>query len=76
MNIIYCTDMTLRIYLDVYSCSYLVMASTRGAHIMVADKIKIEKVPTSSVEKTDVLIGFSVVELPKNSLQMLDSGKF
>ena len=43
---------------------------------MVADKIKIEKVPTSSVEKTDVLIGFSVVELPKNSLQMLDSGKF
>ena len=44
--------------------------------VMVADKIKIEKVPTSSVEKTDVLIGFSVVELPKNSLQMLDSGKF
>ena len=43
---------------------------------MVADKIKIEKIPTSSVEKTDVLIGFSVVELPKNSLQMLDSGKF
>ena len=43
---------------------------------LVADKIKIEKVPTSSVEKTDVLIGFSVVELPKNSLQMLDSGKF
>ena len=37
---------------------------------MVADKIKIEKIPTSSVEKTDVLIGFSVVELPKNSLQM------
>ena len=44
--------------------------------LLVADKIKIEKVPTSSVEKTDVLIGFSVVELPKNSLQMLDSGKF
>ena len=46
-----------------------------GSNI-IADKIKIEKIPTSSVEKTDVLIGFSVVELPKNSLQMLDSGKF
>ena len=53
-----------------------IVASLTAINTMVADKIKIEKIPTSSVEKTDVLIGFSVVELPKNSLQMLDSGKF
>ena len=54
----------------------VILAIFNSVKGMVADKIKIEKIPTSSVEKTNVLIGFSVVELPKNSLQMLDSGKF
>ena len=37
---------------------------------MVAHIIKIENLPTFSGEKTDMLIGFSVVGLAKNTLKI------
>ena len=40
--------------------------------IMVADIIKIENLPTFSGQKTDMLIGFSVVGLAKNNLSLMN----
>ena len=39
---------------------------------MVADIIKIENLPTFSGQKTDMLIGFSVVGLAKNNLWLMN----
>ena len=39
---------------------------------LVADIIKIENLPTFSGQKTDMLIGFSVVGLAKNNLWLMN----
>ena len=44
--------------------------------IMVADIIKIENLPTFSGQKTDKLIGFSVVGLAKNTLWVMNLSNF
>ena len=46
------------------------------ANIMVADIIKIENLPTFSGQKTDKLIGFSVVGLAKNTLWVMNLSNF
>ena len=43
---------------------------------MVAYIIKIEDLPTFSGEKTDMLIGFSVVGLAKNTLWVVNLSNF
>ena len=43
---------------------------------MVADIIKIENLPTFSGQKTDKLIGFSVVGLAKNTLWVMNLSNF
>ena len=40
--------------------------------LLVADIIKIENLPTFSGQKTDMLIGFSVVGLAKNNLWLMN----
>ena len=44
--------------------------------ILVAYIIKIEDLPTFSGEKTDMLIGFSVVGLAKNTLWVVNLSNF
>ena len=44
--------------------------------LMVADIIKIENLPTFSGQKTDKLIGFSVVGLAKNTLWVMNLSNF
>ena len=43
---------------------------------MVTDIIKIENLPTFSGQKTDMLIGFSVVGLAKNTLWVMNLSNF
>ena len=43
---------------------------------LVAYRIKIEDLPTFSGKKTDKLIGFCVVDLLRNHLQMLNLSYF
>ena len=43
---------------------------------MVTDIIKIENLPTFSGQKTDKLIGFSVVGLAKNTLWVMNLSNF
>ena len=44
--------------------------------ILVGYIIKIENLPTESSEKTDMLIGFSVVGLVKNTLWVINLSNF
>ena len=44
--------------------------------ILVGYIIKIENLPTESSEKTDMLIGFSVVDLAKNALWVMNLSTF
>ena len=43
---------------------------------MVADIIKMTNLPTFSIQKTDMLIVFSVVGLAKNTLWVMNWSKF
>ena len=47
-----------------------------GSTTLVADIIKIENLPTFSGQKTDKLIGFSVVGLAKNTLWVMNLSNF
>ena len=63
--------------LTMISCHLMIsQLDATAAYTLVTDIIKIENLPTFSGQKTDKLIGFSVVGLAKNTLWVMNLSNF